>query len=146
MNITFGNKISVEDYHYFRKSVGWRELENDLAVKTIENSLFLVTAVDKGKTVGLTRVGGDGGYTMFITDVIVLPEYQNKGIGNKLMAEAVKYIKEEFLQKGQSVIVYLMSAKGREPFYRKFGFEDRPNNEFGAGMTQWIKREDSGLS
>ncbi|MCL1818019.1 MAG: GNAT family N-acetyltransferase [Spirochaetaceae bacterium] len=141
MNITFGNKISVEDFHFLRKAVGWKELENNLALKTIENTLFLVTAVDDGKVIGLTRVGGDGGYTMFITDVIVLPEYQNKGIGNKLMAKAMQYIKEEFLQKGQTVMVYLMSAKGREPFYGKFGFVARPNDEFGAGMTQWVSRE-----
>jgi hypothetical protein len=45
------------------------------------------------------------------------------------------------LGKGQKVYVNLMSAKGKEPFYKKFGFEERPNDKVGAGMTQWIKYE-----
>ena len=28
-----------------------------------------------------------------------------------------------------------------EPFYKKFGFEERPNDKVGAGMTQWITYE-----
>jgi len=34
-----------------------------------------------------------------------------------------------------------MSAKGRESFYEKYRFEKRPNDKFGAGMSQWIKKE-----
>jgi predicted N-acetyltransferase YhbS len=85
----------------------------------------------------LTRVSGDGGYTIFLTDVIVLPEYQEKGIGKALMTKAMKYIKEQFLEKGQGGGgVNLMSAKGRESFYKQFGFEERPNEKVGAGMAQ----------
>lgn len=32
-----------------------------------------------------------------------------------------------------------MRQKGRV-FYRQFGFVERPNDELGAGMTQWIAR------
>jgi len=33
-----------------------------------------------------------------------------------------------------------MSAKGRETFYKQFGFEERPNEKLGVGMTQWISK------
>lgn len=33
-------------------------------------------------------------------------------------------------------ILNLNSAKGKEPFYEKFGFKIRPNEE--AGMDQWL--------
>ena len=138
MDITFGNEISVEEFHFLRKAVEWKELENTLAENSIKNALFIVTAVAGGKTVGLTRVGGDGGYTIFITDVIVLPEYQKRGIGKQLMAKAMDFIKNDYIKKGQAVIVYLMSNKGLEHFYKQFGFEERPNEKFGAGMTQWV--------
>ena len=140
MDIIFGNKITVEDFNFLRKSVGWSEIEAKLASKTVENALFIVTAICEGKTIGLTRVSGDGGYVVFITDVIVQPDYQNQGIGKQLMAKAMDFIKETFLEKGQNVFVNLMSAKGRESFYEKFGFEKRPNEKFGAGMAQWIKK------
>ena len=141
MDIIFGSKISVEDFNFLRKSVGWGELELKIATKSIENALFIVTAIYDGKIIGLTRVSGDGGYTVFITDVIVLPDYQNKGIGKQLITKAMDYIKETFLEKGQGISVNLMSAKGREPFYEKFGFNVRPNENRGAGMDQWIQKE-----
>jgi predicted N-acetyltransferase YhbS len=139
MDIKYGNKISIDEFNFLRKAVGWNEIEKNLAEKSIENALFIITAIIDGKTIGLTRVSGDGGYTVLIADVIVLPEYQGKGIGKTLMTEAMKYIKEHFLEKGQEVFVNLMSAKGKESFYKKFGFEERPNDKVGAGMTQWIK-------
>jgi len=43
--------------------------------------------------------------------------------------------------KEQGISVNLMSAKGREPFYEKFGFNVRPNENRGAGMDQWIQKE-----
>jgi ribosomal protein S18 acetylase RimI-like enzyme len=133
--------ITVDEFNFLRKSVGWNEIEKNLALKTINNALFIITAIIDNKIIGLTRVSGDGGYTIFITDVIVLPEYQRKGIGKKLMDKAMNYIKEKFLQNGQSVFVNLMSAKGKETFYKRFGFEERPNDKVGAGMAQWIKKD-----
>ena len=141
MDIIFRNSISVEDFNYLRKSVGWNEIELKLASKTIENALFIVTAILEGKTIGLTRVSGDGGYTLFITDVIVLPYFQNKGIGKQLMTKAMDYIREKYLERGQGVSVNLMSAKGKETFYEKFGFGVRPNENRGAGMDQWINKK-----
>jgi GNAT superfamily N-acetyltransferase len=141
MDIKYSSKISVDEFNFLRKAVGWNEIEKNLAEKSIENALFIITAIIDGKTIGLTRVSGDGGYTIFIADVIVLPEYQRKGIGKTLMTEAMKYIREHFLEEGQEVFVNLMSAKGKESFYKKFGFEERPNDKVGAGMTQWIKYE-----
>jgi GNAT superfamily N-acetyltransferase len=139
MDVKYENKISINEFNFLRKSVGWFEIENSLARKSIENALFIITAVIDGKVIGLTRVSGDGGYTLFITDVIVLPEYQGKGIGKTLMVEAIKWIKNQFLEKGQQVFVNLMATRGKEPFYKKFGFEERPNEKVVASMTKWIK-------
>ena len=36
--------------------------------------------------------------------------------------------------------VNLMTAFERESFYSQFGFETRPNEKLGAGMTQLIYR------
>jgi len=53
----------------------------------------------------------------------------------------MEIIKETYIKKAQCVFVNLMSAKGREHFYEKFGFEIRPNDNLGAGMSQWIKKD-----
>ena len=137
MEIKYVNEISVADYNYLRKISGWNEIEEKQALTGIQNSAFLISALHNDKTVGLARVVSDGGYVVVIVDVIVLPEYQGKGIGKTMMEKVMEYINNS-LQEGQRVMVNLMSAKGRESFYSQFGFETRPNEKLGAGMSQWI--------
>ena len=87
----------------------------------------------------MIRVLSEGGYANFITDVIVIPEYQHQGIGKQMMHRTMDYLYST-LEPGEKIVVYLMSAKEREPFYRQFGFRDRPNELLGAGMSQWLEK------
>ena len=137
MNIKYSNSLLVEDYNNLRESVGWHRVEGKQALAGIQNSAYVISAIHENKTVGMARVIGDGGYIVVIVDVIVLPEYQGKGIGKSMMQKVMDYIKSS-LHEGQWVFVNLMSAKEREPFYSQFGFETRPNEKAGAGMTQYI--------
>jgi predicted GNAT family N-acyltransferase len=52
----------------------------------------------------------------------------------KIVSDIMKYIKEEY---PKGTMVCLMSAKGKENFYKKFGFVERPNENYGAGMIQF---------
>jgi GNAT superfamily N-acetyltransferase len=136
--IEYVNKISLADYTGLRHSVGWSAVEDAQAKIGIDNSFFLVVAMAQGRAVGMTRVVSDGGYFMLIVDVVVHPDYQGKGIGYEMMAQVMAHI-HAYLQPGQSAMVNLMAAKGKEPFYEKFGFIERPNDKLGAGMVQTIK-------
>jgi predicted GNAT family N-acyltransferase len=138
MDIRFGNKLTIEEFNDLRKSVGWDIIEKELAEKTIDNALFIITAVYNGKIIGMARICGDGGYVVIITDVIVKPEFHNNGIGKELMQKIMEHLKNN-LKIGQKVFVNLMAAKNKETFYKQFGFEEGPNDKTGAGMTQWIK-------
>ncbi len=87
----------------------------------------------------MTRVVGDGGYIAYIADVIVLPEYQGLGIGKNMVGMAMQFINNG-ISEGETVFVNLMAAKGKEHFYRKFGFSERPDETHGAGMAQLMKK------
>jgi len=139
MIIDYKYDILVKDYNILRKSVGWNEININQAQVGINNSIYLITAIHKNKTIGLVRVVGDGGYIAIIVDVIVLPDYQGKGIGKSLMQKVMEFINSD-LKEGQSIFVNLMAAKSRETFYRQFGFTERPNEIMGCGMTQWIRK------
>ncbi len=137
MEVNYTNTITLEDYNDLRKSVGWAMLESKQALTGISRSSFVIAAVVDGKTVGVTRVVGDGGYIAMIVDVMVLPDFQGNGIGKTMMQKAMNYIKST-INEGQFVLVNLMAAKDKESFYTQFGFEARPNEKAGAGMTQYI--------
>jgi predicted N-acetyltransferase YhbS len=78
----------------------------------------------------------DFGYTAYIGDVIVSPKYQGKGIGQKVVELLMKKVKDESDPDDQIMFI-LGAAKGKEGFYKKLGFTERPNDNAGAGMTKW---------
>ena len=69
------------------KSVGWCSYTErpDMLRKAFEHSLKILGAHDGEKLVGIIRAVGDGYSILFIQDILVLPEYQRKGIGRKLI-------------------------------------------------------------
>ncbi len=124
---------SAEEFIEMRQSVGWGYPEKEVISTGLKNSLFSVCAEKAAKIIGFGRVVGDGAFTLYIQDIIVKPEYQGLGIGMRIMSEIMEYINEEY---PQGTMICLMSAKGKENFYKKFRFIERPNEVYGAGMIQ----------
>jgi GNAT superfamily N-acetyltransferase len=127
----------AEEYNWLREQVGWRTNPEDVIRKALPNSLYGVCAYQAGQLVGMARIIGDAGLVYYIQDVIVVPECQGHGIGTQLMDRVMGYIRKHA---SQNTIVGLMSAKGKEPFYEKYGFTVRPTERFGAGMTLFWKQ------
>jgi len=126
---------TAEEFIEMRQSVGWGHPEKEVVSIGLKNSLFSVCAEKDKKIIGYGRIIGDGAFTLYIQDIIVKPEYHRIGIGMKIMNEIMEYINDEYTK---GTMVCLMSAKGKENFYKKFGFIERPNEEYGAGMIQHI--------
>ncbi len=121
-----------------RKLVGWGVFPLEQAAEGIKHASYLRAFRKEGKLVAFLRVLWDHGYVVYIADVIVRPEFQGQGLGRALMDDAMAYIKS-ILKPGHKVMVSLMSATGKEDFYKKFGFTVRPTEDHGAGMCQWIE-------
>ena len=137
-DITYTNTLSVHDYNTLREAVGWPSVKENRAQIGLNNSMFIVSAKHTdGKTIGMARIVGDGGYVAYISDVAVLPEYQGRGIGKKLMQKTMDFL-SSILEDDLTIMVILVAAKGKESFYKQFDFIERPSEKFGAGMTQWI--------
>lgn len=138
--IHFTDHISIEDYLYLRESVNFNRISARQAESGLKGSAFITAAVNEhGRPVGLARVVSDGGYVAYIADVIVHPNYQKQGIGNLLMRNIMCYL-DSCLEDGEEIFVSLMAAKGKEEFYEKFDFFKRPNEKYGHGMMQWLKK------
>lgn len=133
------NELSPDLYLCLYRSVGWDAPGLDQIEKALEGSLATFCACDGNMPVGMARLIGDGGMSFYIKDFAVLPDYQGQGVGRVLMNAMESWIKEQ-LQPGWAVSLELISSKGRESFYAKFGFEQRPNDWDGAGMMKMVCR------
>jgi ribosomal protein S18 acetylase RimI-like enzyme len=125
----------IEDFLQLRKTVGWGDLDANLAEKSLNNSLFHVVIYHDEQLIGMGRVIGDGAMYFYIQDIIVDPSYQGQGIGTVLMDTVEGYLRYT-VTKGSTI--GLLAAKGKEGFYARYGYIQRPNNTLGNGMCKFI--------
>ena len=128
-------KLFLELY----QSVGWDAPGLDQIERALENSFATFCAYDGEVPVGMARLLGDGGMSFYIKDFAVRPEYQGKGVGRMLMEAMESHITAS-IRDGWAVSLELISSKGKEPFYEKFGFEQRPCDWDGAGMFKMVRK------
>jgi GNAT superfamily N-acetyltransferase len=134
---TFTHEISIEDYNDLRASVDFITILPKRARIALDHSLYILIAQDGDRPVGMARVVGDGGYVYFICDVIVRPDYQSHGLGRQIIQQVLSWLENQ-VDAGETIMVNLMSAMGKEPFYEKLGFHERPFGNHGSGMSRWI--------
>jgi GNAT superfamily N-acetyltransferase len=131
------NTIRPDEYMAMRKAVGWHEFPLEQAAEGLKNCYIWCIREDD-RPIALGRIIWDHGYVIYIADVIVLPEHQGQGLGRKIMETMMDFIRAQ-MKPGYLFMVSLMSAKGKNEFYKKFGFVDRPSEQFGPGMHQWLE-------
>jgi len=142
--IEYSNKISIDDYLALRKSADFKALSARQAKAALENCAYLTVARDGEKAVGYTRLIFDNAYFAVLTEVSVLPDYQGHGIGGRMLEDTLDFAKS-LIKNGEYLMILLLSARGKEGFYKKFGFEERPDDEYGSGMSLWIKTNIKGV-
>ena len=138
LDIKLENNIEVEDYNNLREKVGWRIKDSKVIKRALNNSSFMKKAIIDNETAGMARAISDGMYAL-IVDVIVSPEYQNKGIG-KLLINALLKDLEDSIDVGEEISVNLVSMQGKEEFYEKCGFHKIPYDYTGYGMKKKIQK------
>ncbi len=139
MSLHYTSKMTGEEYNEMRVSVGWRPITEGQAERGIAHTTFLVAVREDDEIVAMGRILFDFGYTAYLGDVIVRPEYQGRGIGRKIV-EMLIGMTMESAHEDERIMFILGAAKGKEEFYEKMGFIRRPNEELGAGMTMWRKK------
>ena len=96
-----------------RAPLGSRDKEK--LQRASENSHVVCTAYAGPILIGFGRAISDGHVQSAIYDVVVLPEYQGRGVGRKIMEALLNRLPA----KGA---VLLYAAPGKLAFYRKHGF------------------------
>jgi aralkylamine N-acetyltransferase len=119
-DMNFSIRYGVEDIDWvalceiFRLApLGTREPEKLRIAAT--NSHTVCAAFIDETIIGFGRAISDGQYQSAIYDVVVLPRFQNQGVGKAVMKALLRNLPPH-----ATVLIYV--APGKENFYRKFGF------------------------
>ncbi|SRR5690554_6279127 len=107
-----------EDVLKLYEDVKWHAYTKDptTLMKAIENSLKVWTVWEKETLIALARVVGDGHTIIYIQDILVLEEFQNKGLGSKLL----KIILDEY-QSVRQILLLTDNTEKSKQFYKKNG-------------------------
>lgn len=124
---------TADQFNYLTEMVGWGVTDKELIETAMDNTLYSVCAFDDDKIVGHARLIGDKTMFLYIQDVMVVPELQGKGVGTRLMEYVLKEV-NRLKVVNPEIRTYLGASKGKEGFYRKFGFVPRNEADLGDGM------------
>lgn len=116
------NVLQAEDFVRLRIETGFAEIPVEHARKALQNGLVNVSALYRGELVGMGRLVGDGAMYWYLQEIIVLPQFQGRGIGRLIVNHLVEYARVNSAS-GKFTTVGGVSARGKEPFYEKMGFE-----------------------
>lgn len=87
----------------------------DYDIEETQNALSKttnITAYDGNRLVGCLRILSDGYFFGTITELLVLPDYQKKGIGSRLL---------QLAKENTPAMLYFGAQPGMEAFYEKNG-------------------------
>jgi len=122
MNITYDDKnkdLPCDQLDKLFVSAGWSDSEdthdNSWFKIPYSNSTLVVSAWDNDCLVGVVRVMSDTFDRSVIYDLVVLSEYQNKGIGTELVNRCIAHFpNSEWL---------VQTTENNIKYYEKLGFE-----------------------
>jgi ribosomal protein S18 acetylase RimI-like enzyme len=117
-SLDFDKVIDIFFEAGFLKHQNKREIYKKAIKKAFLNSDYVVSAWDKEKLIGFSRIITDKSLFAPIWNLIVKPEYQGKGIRKSLMQKCLnKYPKLHF---------FIIADKKVVKFYEKLGFKLHP--------------------
>lgn len=143
--ITYVENIKdVKEFNSLTEDVGWGTRDELLVKKALENTLYSISAYDYGNIVGYGRIIGDETIFLYVQDIMVKTDYQNKKIGTNIMYKLLDKI-EEYKKINPDIRVYIGPDFGKENFYRRFGFKTRKEAHLGDGMILMPQAKESTL-
>ncbi|MEM6821480.1 MAG: GNAT family N-acetyltransferase, partial [Verrucomicrobiota bacterium] len=87
-------------------------------------------------TIGMGRLVGDGYRFVYVQDLVVHPDHQQKGVGTAILDTIVDYINCNCPRK---TYVHLFTSKKDSSFYSRYGFRGPEQPFFGMSLKKFDK-------
>lgn len=119
--IIINEDIANHEVPHLREAIGWSRREDDYPM-LFEKCLFWAgVRNDEGMLIAFGYIAGPGIEHGYLEDVIVHPDYHNKGIGKDL----VRRLLQEAEDRGISIVTVTYQEQHKS-FYEKCGFTPCP--------------------
>ena len=129
-------KPTPAEYESVVASVGFRSHDHAAVDVALANTPYCVCAVDGKEVIGLGRIIGDGAISFLLTNVMVRPSHQRRGIGSRIvrvLCEAVEALPYH------NIVVEAVPLPGLQSFYERLGF--RASRTATPGMVRWVHEQ-----
>lgn len=122
---------SVADYIRLRAESGLSPKSEAAAETGLAGGLFAVTLMDGDTAIGMGRIIGDGGCHYQIVDMAVLPAWQGRGLGQRIMERLCAWIAANVPDTGY---ISLIADDDARHLYAKYGFHETAPASVGMAM------------
>lgn len=125
---------TIEEFRELRRLSGLSQKAEEAAARGLPNTIYAVVLEHEGAAIGMGRVIGDGGTAYQLTDIAVLAEHRGRGLGKRIVAALVEWLKANAPKTAYVSLIADGPAKG---LYAQFGFEETAPAS--VGMALWVR-------
>jgi GNAT superfamily N-acetyltransferase len=129
--------IKTADFISIRKAVAWNEIKESQVTKALAGSMVNVSVFKDDKCIGIGRIVGDHALKGMLTDIMVDPSFQHKGVGKLIVTKLIEKL-SSMISEGESFQLEASPTASNREFYLKCGLKYKPENQDGVYM--WIKK------
>ena len=137
MHFLIKKDIKTSDFVRIRRNLKWNEIPETLVEKAINGSMINISVYDNEECVGVGRIVGDGALKGMLTDIMVLNEFQGKGVGKLIVTSLIKEL-ENMVNDGCCFQLEASPTANNREFYIKCGLKYKPQNQ--DGVYLWIRK------
>ena len=112
----------IKEIKEIYKKESWNSYlkDDEKLVRAFDNSLYFLGAFDAYKLIGFIRCVGDGEHVLLVQDLIIDPEYQQKGIGTYLF----KTIMQKYSNVRMFMVITDIDDVVDNKFYKSFNLKE----------------------
>lgn len=124
---------TVAEFAAICAAVGFRAHPDEAIALGLANSFCCVCALGSEGVVGTGRIVGDGGLEFYLAGIMVVPTYQRRGVGTRIVEALLSRVRQVPYA---NILVGALPLPGIEDFYARFGF--RACRKYAPGMHLWL--------
>jgi len=124
---------TVEEFAAITAAIGFKPHSPEAIAIGLANTLYGACAIADGETIGIGRVVGDGAMDFYLTGIMVVPAWQRRGVGTRIVAALVDRVRQVPYP---NALLEALPLPGLDTFYARFGF--RACRQYAPGMHLWL--------